>query len=36
MSDTQLQSTIDAAWEARASITPANAPEVREAVEEVI
>ncbi|MBA3595910.1 MAG: 2,3,4,5-tetrahydropyridine-2,6-dicarboxylate N-succinyltransferase [Methylibium sp.] len=36
MSNTQLQSTIDAAWEARASITPANAPEVREAVEEVI
>ncbi|WP_428423881.1 2,3,4,5-tetrahydropyridine-2,6-dicarboxylate N-succinyltransferase [Methylibium sp.] len=36
MSHTQLQSTIDAAWEARASITAANAPEVREAVEEVI
>jgi 2,3,4,5-tetrahydropyridine-2-carboxylate N-succinyltransferase len=36
MSYTQLQSTIDAAWEARASITAANAPEVREAVEQVI
>ncbi|MDP1789480.1 MAG: 2,3,4,5-tetrahydropyridine-2,6-dicarboxylate N-succinyltransferase, partial [Methylibium sp.] len=36
MSHTQLQSTIDAAWEARASITAANAPEVREAVEQVI
>jgi 2,3,4,5-tetrahydropyridine-2-carboxylate N-succinyltransferase len=36
MSYTQLQSTIDAAWEARTSITAANAPEVREAVEQVI
>ncbi|MBQ1763822.1 MAG: 2,3,4,5-tetrahydropyridine-2,6-dicarboxylate N-succinyltransferase [Aquincola sp.] len=32
----QLQSTIDLAWEARADITALNAPEVREAVEEVI
>jgi 2,3,4,5-tetrahydropyridine-2-carboxylate N-succinyltransferase len=36
MSITELQSTIDAAWEARAALTPANAPEVREAVEQVI
>ncbi|WP_430421744.1 2,3,4,5-tetrahydropyridine-2,6-dicarboxylate N-succinyltransferase [Methylibium petroleiphilum] len=36
MSHTQLQSTIDAAWESRATITAANAPEVREAVEQVI
>ena len=36
MSFIQLQSTIDAAWEARASINATNAPEVREAVEEVI
>ncbi|GAB4035936.1 MAG: 2,3,4,5-tetrahydropyridine-2,6-dicarboxylate N-succinyltransferase [Rubrivivax sp.] len=31
-----LQSTIDAAWESRAEITALNAPEVREAVEQVI
>ena len=36
MSTTELQSTIDAAWEARASLTTTNAPEVRAAVEEVI
>ena len=36
MSHTPLQSTIDAAWESRATITAANAPEVREAVEQVI
>ncbi|MGV8823089.1 2,3,4,5-tetrahydropyridine-2,6-dicarboxylate N-succinyltransferase [Methylibium petroleiphilum] len=36
MSHTQLQSTIDAAWVSRATITAANAPEVREAVEQVI
>ena len=33
---TQLQATIDLAWEARASINAANAPEVREAVEQVM
>jgi 2,3,4,5-tetrahydropyridine-2-carboxylate N-succinyltransferase len=31
-----LQNLIDVAWEARASLTPTNAPEVREAVERVI
>ena len=31
-----LQSTIDLAWENRASLTTTNSPEVREAVEEVI
>lgn len=31
-----LQSTIDAAWEERAQITATNAPQVREAVEQVI
>ena len=31
-----LQSIIDLAWEGRASLTPANSPEVREAVEQVI
>ncbi|QAZ41255.1 2,3,4,5-tetrahydropyridine-2,6-dicarboxylate N-succinyltransferase [Methylibium sp. Pch-M] len=36
MSHTQLQSTIDAAWESRATLTAASAPEVREAVEQVI
>jgi len=36
MSITELQPAIDAAWEARAALTPANAPEVREAVEQVI
>jgi 2,3,4,5-tetrahydropyridine-2,6-dicarboxylate N-succinyltransferase len=33
---TQLQSIIDMAWENRAKITAANAPEVRAAVEQVI
>jgi len=33
---TDLQNSIDLAWEARASLTPSNAPEVREAVERVI
>jgi 2,3,4,5-tetrahydropyridine-2-carboxylate N-succinyltransferase len=32
----QLQATIDAAWDARASLDAANAPQVREAVEHVI
>jgi len=32
----QLQSTIELAWEARASITPDNSPEVRQAVDTVI
>ena len=32
----QLQSTIDLAWENRASLTPENSPEIREAVEHVI
>jgi 2,3,4,5-tetrahydropyridine-2-carboxylate N-succinyltransferase len=31
-----LQNLIDVAWEGRASLTPTNAPEVREAVERVI
>jgi 2,3,4,5-tetrahydropyridine-2-carboxylate N-succinyltransferase len=31
-----LQATIDAAWEARASLDPTNAPQVRDAVEQVI
>ena len=31
-----LESLIDLAWEARASLTPTNSPEVREAVERVI
>jgi 2,3,4,5-tetrahydropyridine-2-carboxylate N-succinyltransferase len=31
-----LQSVIDLAWEGRAALTPANSPEVREAVEQVI
>jgi 2,3,4,5-tetrahydropyridine-2-carboxylate N-succinyltransferase len=31
-----LQNLIDVAWEGRASLTPSNAPEVREAVEHVI
>ena len=31
-----LSATIDAAWEARASLDPTNAPDVRAAVEEVI
>ncbi|TAK79073.1 MAG: 2,3,4,5-tetrahydropyridine-2,6-dicarboxylate N-succinyltransferase [Aquabacterium sp.] len=32
----ELQSTIELAWEARAQITPTSAPEVREAVTQVI
>ncbi len=36
MSYESLQQTIDAAWEARASLTPTNAPELRQSVEEVI
>jgi len=36
MSTAQLQALIDTAWEARAQITALNAPQVREAVEEVI
>ena len=36
MSSAQLQPIIDLAWEARAEITAINAPEVREAVEQVI
>ncbi|HSV69985.1 MAG TPA: 2,3,4,5-tetrahydropyridine-2,6-dicarboxylate N-succinyltransferase [Methylibium sp.] len=36
MSYEPLQQTIDAAWEARASLTPTNAPELRESVEQVI
>ena len=32
----QLQSTIELAWEARASLTADNSPEVREAVDTVI
>jgi 2,3,4,5-tetrahydropyridine-2-carboxylate N-succinyltransferase len=31
-----LQNTIDLAWESRTSLTPQNAPEIREAVESVI
>jgi 2,3,4,5-tetrahydropyridine-2-carboxylate N-succinyltransferase len=33
---TRLAATIDAAWEARASLEPSNAPELRAAVDEVI
>ncbi len=36
MSSAQLQSVIDLAWEQRAEITALNAPQVREAVEQVI
>ncbi|MEI6025225.1 MAG: 2,3,4,5-tetrahydropyridine-2,6-dicarboxylate N-succinyltransferase [Betaproteobacteria bacterium] len=36
MSTAQLQAVIDTAWESRAQINALNAPEVREAVEEVI
>jgi 2,3,4,5-tetrahydropyridine-2-carboxylate N-succinyltransferase len=36
MTTQQLQATIELAWEARASLTPQNSPEVREAVEQVI
>ncbi|MFM8664889.1 MAG: 2,3,4,5-tetrahydropyridine-2,6-dicarboxylate N-succinyltransferase [Betaproteobacteria bacterium] len=36
MSTAQLQAIIDTAWEARAQINALNAPEVREAVEQVI
>ena len=32
----ELQNTIDLAWESRTSITPQNAPEIRQAVESVI
>ena len=32
----QLQATIDLAWESRASVTPQNSPELREAVDQVI
>ena len=32
----KLESLIDLAWEARANLTPTNAPDVREGVEEVI
>ena len=32
----QLQSIIELAWENRASLTPENSPEIREAVEHVI
>ena len=33
---TELQSTIELAWEARADLTPLNSPKIREAVEEAI
>ena len=36
MSTAQLQAVIDTAWEARTQISAINAPEVREAVEQVI
>jgi len=36
MSTSQLQEVIDLAWDARAEISAVNAPEVREAVEQVI
>jgi len=36
MTSPLLQSTIELAWENRASLNPANSPEVREAVEQVI
>ena len=36
MSSSQLQAVIDLAWESRAEITAINAPEVREAVEQVL
>ncbi|MDQ2778011.1 MAG: 2,3,4,5-tetrahydropyridine-2,6-dicarboxylate N-succinyltransferase [Pseudomonadota bacterium] len=36
MTNPTLQSTIDLAWESRAEISAVNAPEVREAVEQVI
>ena len=36
MSLQQLQSTIDLAWDNRSALDPTNAPEVREAVEQVI
>ncbi|NUZ07783.1 2,3,4,5-tetrahydropyridine-2,6-dicarboxylate N-succinyltransferase [Piscinibacter koreensis] len=32
----QLQSTIELAWDSRASINPANSPEIRSAVDEVL
>ncbi len=34
--NTELQSTIELAWEARADLTPLNSPKIREAVEEAI
>ncbi len=36
MSDAQLESVIEAAWEARDTITPATTGEIREAVEETL
>jgi 2,3,4,5-tetrahydropyridine-2-carboxylate N-succinyltransferase len=36
MSTTELQATIDLAWDNRAKLDPTNAPDVRAAVEEVI
>ena len=36
MSYAQLQTIIDQAWDSRAEITALNAPQVREAVEQVI
>jgi 2,3,4,5-tetrahydropyridine-2,6-dicarboxylate N-succinyltransferase len=36
MSTTSLESIIDLAWEGRASLTPQNSPQVRDAVEQVI
>ncbi len=33
---TELQTTIDMAWDSRADLTPLNSPKIREAVEEVI
>jgi 2,3,4,5-tetrahydropyridine-2,6-dicarboxylate N-succinyltransferase len=36
MSYSDLQATIDTAWEARTSLTPTNSPEIREAVETVV
>ncbi|MDR7332464.1 2,3,4,5-tetrahydropyridine-2,6-dicarboxylate N-succinyltransferase [Roseateles asaccharophilus] len=36
MNTAELQSTIDLAWDNRASLDPVNAPEVRQAVEHVI
>ena len=36
MSQQNLQSIIDLAWDNRASLTPSNSPEVRDAVEQTI